>query len=422
MKKILSLLLICCTLLSLAACSTTPDNLGSKKMNPPEMTLSMKNADVSLPDGTTVKDVLVESPMNSTSHNPESTKTALQNLSWTKKWHTVESYTEATYPYTVNDRQYMAYRYATNITLNEAAPSTTVAGNQIAVSYITDTDSVIGYAAITVTLRNGEFQAMTMEQMQEVMRTIYGKEYADFLMNAKMTANEDGIESYEVKQGDATVFFMRNTSRDDRVMFAIEVVNNANNQVDGNGAGFVSKNTEWNVICDFFGWNQRDLSNLKTIGTDFITEHYGANAYLSVPDLLTTLSDSPILYQSSANMSETALSLAVYTNDKTRLFPVTLASTTNKDGIEVFARFDFDAFAKSELTDERRDACNEKAVAIAKSIIGQDVTVDDVNTGATFTVTKLGKTFEVSFLIELFEDEAGNYRVWVTMNAITQAQ
>lgn len=430
MKKIIALLLVSIMTFGMVACSntnttpTTPngtskDSWETKNVSAPAMSLTMQESKFTDAAGNEVTDQLVVSPLTKAEFIPEATLEALQKIGFLQNWHVITGKTEYGTAYFSEQGQMNAVQYGNYIQFCEIDPKLDAIGMSIVIQYSNDTDNVIGYDAIRVSFMNALDRVMTQAQMLDVLKIVYGNEYAQYLCYSKMNPNpDDENHVYSViEQNNASVMFERYVDKTIGADFAINVSNAIKEPINGNMNGYTPNLTQFATLAELLHFNEQNSPlDVHNMGLEFLAKHYGEGAYF-MPKQESgpiTVPNSSFIYHEENEGTNAMSGLMLYykiaqpgVEDAKRPL-ATMTTSVKGDTEETYCTFDIGYLDVKDVNDESRNAMREKALAMVKDILGLDEIEDPFAEDASFKMTLNGKEVVIKFKLHQTPDEIGN--------------
>ena len=166
---------------------------------------------------------VVISPWQSTDFDLESTKSSLQNSPLLDDWTIASQKTEVGHVTEYNDVGQMTGRQWIHSIIGSTSEERLISGEpDLSVEYHENTETTIGYTDIRFCFNIPE-EKITREiqdQMYQLLKNVYGDEYAEFLCYAP---NIEGSLLLEIKQDNAKIYFRRNITPSS-ITFSVQVV------------------------------------------------------------------------------------------------------------------------------------------------------------------------------------------------------
>ncbi|MBQ8805957.1 MAG: hypothetical protein IJZ68_05690 [Bacteroidaceae bacterium] len=367
MKKIVSLLLVCLMVFSLAACNSD-SGWKTKNINAPEIKLEwQENGQVDPAQGISITDNLILSPLTFEKHNVEDDVEALKKLEFTKDWVSEKQYSEQGTPHYFENGQLTSYRYGTRFSIHENSDT----GKGFIVYYSADTDTVIGYSTVAIEfIPNEAGENLTQAQILNVLKIVFGDEYAEFLCYAKMTQDEE-VSSHTVTNGDASMKFERYIDKEGYVTFGINVSNTNPNQTNGYSGEFRPHMDQVAVLGEVLRWNTGDSPlDIKNMGNAFLEKHYGEGAYFYASNQTAT---GAYIYSDEGAYQTTMMSCAIAQPDvkEDKWLGTTMTISNSESATETYCMFEIANMGSAAL-DADRTAAKDKALAMVKDILNRE--------------------------------------------------
>ncbi len=400
MKRILSAMLVCVLVFGLVACGTT------KTMEQPKVNLELK--DVTFESfGEEVKDTVVVSPLSTEKFKPEVALEAIKKLSFLSGWESKTQYSEVGTPVFTDAGQMTSFKSA--ITLNFYETKGKSYEKSISVFYNCEPDSVLGYSAVAVEFSNDSAgKCLSEKQRLEVLKAVFGEEYAEYLCYAKMPTS-DGLESSEMKQGNASLTYERISDKTMGYSYAMRVTNNDATQVNGNPGDFEPTLESMAILRDLLNMKEGDSPlDLKNMGTDFLTKHFGEGTHFELGTGYLDSMAGAYLY-SDADGYKTLMMRYYLAQDgveENNRLRVTL-STSLGEFEETYVNFQLGTVAK-DASEDAREELRQKALAIAKDVLGMEELEDAFAEDKYFNATINDKDVLVIFRLHWDENDDGS--------------
>lgn len=405
MKKVLSILLVCLMVFSMTACNSD-SGWKTKNVKAPEVTLEWQEvSQINAATNFELKDNIIVSPLKVDKYNPKTALEAIKKLDFTKNWVSEERYSEQGVPYFTDDNQVTAFRHGTRMSIHEDSDT----GKGFIVYYSADTDVATDYATVAIEfLPNEKKENLTQKQILEVLKIVFGNEYAEFLCYAKMT-QEDEYARHTITNGDASMLFERAIYEDNYITFSVNVSNTNKQPVNGYGADFTPTTELLTVLADILRWNAGDtVLDLNTMGTSFLTKHFGEGAKFAV-ESNEYMNSSAYIYGVDGEYKTMMMQYKIAQEGvkPEKQLNASLSVSQSGETVETYCMFELGNMGTAAM-DEDRNAMKAKAEAIVEDIMMREVEAPFVEDNHFELTLNSGTKVLAIFRLAFEKDEAGN--------------
>lgn len=414
MKKFFYLMLCSIMIFGLAACGNgSNDELNGKTVRVPAVELTMQEVTYHPTEGVDIKDVLVVSPLTYDKYQPGKVLEQLQKLDCVQGWNCTTSTSEVAYPYFTENGQLTAYKYGDTMTLHEVNAERKT-NQSVSVSYNNDTDAVIGYSDISVSLQYSTGGAnLSQAQIHDILKIVYGAEYADFLCYAEMDG-DDGYAEHKIQEGDAVLVFSRSTENYG-MGFRVACKNTAKEASNGYAGNYTPKLQKLSVLPDIMHWgaNECDIHNVSAMGKSFLEKHFGVNAAFTIGTSKNEQLAGGYSYGVEDGKTSVHLQYCIAqpgVKDSKRL-KTQMTYKISEQKTESVVLFELGTIQKDTLTDESRNAMITKALGIVSDILQTDDVLTAFDSDKYFTMTVDGTETYIRFALHFNPDEDGSEKV-----------
>lgn len=317
MKKLLSFFLVVVMLLAITACSPTqgvpnPSNDGSKPQNnnqeqnnnsnnnqqsPTEPSSTWQTKELTAPnfeelevremvvmqhEGRDIKGNVVVSPLTLEAFNRENALEALKNSPLFTGWtFGLEDFERGCVTLYSDVGQQNAYEWQKKIVATKEYYDTQSYFSDLNVQYSGETENTIGYTGIRVEIMIPETERneQTQTQVFEILKAVYGEEYAEFLCYAPVKSKST---LHEIELKNATISFIRNVS-ENSLFFNLVIDTYCRNTFDGYaGPGDYTPITSTpEHVYDLFSSDMGDVNvqDYQNIGATMLKQNYDYYTY-----------------------------------------------------------------------------------------------------------------------------------------------